>query len=247
MHPACSLVVAANRDEWFCRPTAPAAFWHDAPQVFGGRDLERGGAALGLTRHGRFAALTNFRDPRMQRPAAPSRGALVLEFLTGTQEPTEYLRQLNDSAALFNGFNLLVSDGEVVAYLSNREGVVRVLEPGIYGLSNGLLDDPWPKVVKGKALLARTLGEPLDVGGLLELLHDREQAPDETLPSTGVGLEWERKLSAMHIVAGEYGTRSATGLIVGQDGVVQLGERTYDATGCPTGTVLETFSLERSR
>jgi uncharacterized protein with NRDE domain len=244
-HPDYRLVVAANRDEWFRRPAAPAAFWPDAPDVFGGRDLEANGTWMGITRAGRFAALTNFRDPASNRPDAPSRGTLVREFLVGDASPEAYLGSLDEAAERFNGFSLLVGDGDVLLYYSNHRREILPLERGVYGLSNHLLDVPWPKVRDGKARLIERLNGSVDADGLLDVLGDARLAPDDQLPQTGVALEWERRLSALKIVTPEYGTRASTALLVAEDGEVTFVERSFDRSGAEAGTVRERFSLAR--
>jgi uncharacterized protein with NRDE domain len=244
--PHYRLVVAANRDEWFYRPTARAEFWPDAPEILAGRDLEQQGTWLGITRSGRFAALTNFRDPGSHRPDAPSRGALVSGFLRSSTRPAAYLNALRPGAADFNGFSLLVGDSESLCYFSNHEGLIRNMAPGVYGLSNGLLDVPWPKVRRGKELLERELKDCVNADALLASLDDRSAAPDSELPATGVTLEWERKLSSMHIVASGYGTRSSTVLLISAAGEVSFVERSFDADGHETGVVRERFLLQQS-
>jgi uncharacterized protein with NRDE domain len=244
-HPAYPLVVAANRDEWFRRPTVPAGFWPDAPEVFAGRDLEQHGTWLGITRHGRFAALTNYRDPGANRPEAPSRGALVSAFLRARLPPAEYLEHLRGDAARYNGFSLLAGDGATLCYFSNREGEIRSLAPGVYGLSNSLLDVPWPKVQSGKIRLAAALDGGPTATALLDLLDNTQFAPERELPNTGVGVDWERKLSSLRILADGYGTRSSTALLVGADGEVSFVERSFDEAGGETGIVRERFRLER--
>jgi len=244
-HPDYRLVVAANRDEWFSRPTAAAGFWPDAPEVFAGRDLAQAGTWLGVTRGGRFAALTNFRDPASSRPDAPSRGALVSAFLRGRLAPAEYLEGVRGDAARYNGFSLLAGDGDSLAYFSNRADAVRELAPGIYGLSNALLDEPWPKVASGKALLGATLGGCPNAERLLAILDDTELAPEASLPETGVGRGWERRLSARRIVGDGYGTRSSTALLVGTDGEVSFVERSFGEDGADAGVVRERFRLDR--
>jgi uncharacterized protein with NRDE domain len=242
-HPAYRLVVAANRDEWFRRPTATAAFWPDAPHVLAGRDLEANGTWLGVTRTGRFAALTNFRDAENRRTDLPSRGALVSDFLTSEVAPEAYLRALRAEAGRYNGFSLLVADAGSMRYFSNRENDVRELPAGVYGLSNHLLDAPWPKVRAGKARLSAQLDGALSAERLLEILDDTHPAPDDELPRTGVSLDWERQLSPLRIRAGEYGTRSSTVLLISTEGEVSYLERSFDPTGVESGLVHERFRI----
>lgn len=229
-HPQHRLVLVANRDEFYERPTAPAAFWEDASGVLAGRDLKSGGTWLGVSRSGGLAALTNFREPGNEDAWRPSRGVLVANFLRGDKPPEAYLAHMQRKADLFNGFNLIVGDAATLYYFSNREGVIRRLGAGVYGISNHLLDTPWPKVTAGKAHLRRLLadGAPIDPETLLDLVADPATAPDEALPDTGVGLEWERVLSAMFIQSPIYGTRTTTALLFDYDGQVTFVERTYD-------------------
>lgn len=244
-HPRYHLVVAANRDEFFKRPTAQAAWWDESPDLLAGRDLEAGGTWLGMTRNGRFAALTNFRDPPSHRSDAPSRGALVTGFLTGHAAPADYLASLQPEAQRYNGFNLLTADrGSLYGYC-NRGGGVQALAAGLHGISNGLLDEPWPKVTQGCAALGVALaGSEPTVEGLFELLADRTQAPDETLPDTGIARDWERLLSARFIAAPGYGTRCSTVVLWGVDGQIRFMERSYDDRGDVTGTVDVTFAVD---
>jgi uncharacterized protein with NRDE domain len=231
VHKRYSLVVAANRDEWRERPTARLHWWGSEPDVsdsadklirryrFGldagnrdilaGRDLKDGGTWMGTTGSGRFAAVTNFRDPRNVKPGAPSRGKLVSDFLSSERTATEYADELASQSAAFNGFNLLVGDGASLCFVSNRASSAQVLEPGVYGLSNGLLDEAWPKVEHAKSRLATALPALPDEAALWHLLGDDAAAPDEALPDTGVGLEWERILSPALIKTERYGTRSS--------------------------------------
>jgi uncharacterized protein with NRDE domain len=235
VHPEYPLIVAANRDEFYQRPTAPADLWPDAPAVLAGRDLLAGGTWLGVDRQGRFAAVTNFRQGRRE-PAAPrSRGQLVSEFLTSLQQPDEYLPRVQREAALYNGFNLLAGDARRLVYFSNREGRRRVLPPGIYGLSNHLLDTPWPKVASGKDALQALVhrGRPDLVDSLLELLSDPTRPADALLPRTGIGQDWERLLSSAFIATDDYGTRSSTVVLVGREGGVTFAERSFGAGGVP--------------
>lgn len=221
-------VFAANRDEFYDRPATPVAFWDDAPQVLAGRDLQGGGTWCGLTRTGRFAALTNYRDLRHLKPDAPSRGALVADFLRGTDPPEAYLHALAAHADRYNGFNLLAGDAGGLWYFSNYEHRVRCLPPGLYGLSNHLLDTPWPKVTTGKAALAAVLENgTVAPEPLFDLLADPSVYPDDQLPDTGIGLAWERTLSARFIASPRYGTRCSTVLLVNAQGQAHLVERTW--------------------
>lgn len=241
-HPDYPLVVAANRDEFFSRPSARAEFWREAPHVLAGRDLEAGGTWLGATRTQRFAALTNYREGGRVLTDARSRGALVADFLTGSVAPAEYLAQVAANAADYNGFNLFVGDGRRLAYFSNRnDGQPHWLTPGIYGLSNHLLDTPWPKLASARSTFADALASLPERAPFFGLLADREIVPDTHLPETGVALEWERILSAIFVTSEGYGTRASTLLIRQRDGPTTLIERSFDARGQAIGEVCETF------
>ena len=227
-HPKYSLVVAANRDEYFARPTAPAQYWPDYPQILAGRDLKELGTWMGITVHGQFSALTNYRDPRRHSPEALSRGHLVGDFLRGQQSPAEYLESVAKQASQYNGFNLLVGDKRSLWYYANRQGKLQQLEPGIYGMSNHLLNTPWPKLEQGRQQLAQCLAQPnVSDEDLWAILTNRQKPADDTLPDTGVGLEWERTLSSAFIESPEYGTRSSTILLIGRDDSVRFVERLY--------------------
>lgn len=225
-HPDYPWVIAANRDEFFARPTAAAGFWQEAPQVLAGRDLQAGGTWLGITRSGRFAALTNYRDPAQNRQL-PSRGALVADFLTGSETPEDYLARIAASGINYNGYNLLLGDGQSLWWASNVTGETRLLLPGIYGVSNGLLDTSWPKVDAGKTALTRAIDCLPDNQALFDLLQNDAIHPDEHLPSTGVPQEWERLLSAAFVKSPAYGTRSSTVLYQQHDGWLTFDEQTW--------------------
>ena len=227
VHPDYPLVVAANRDEFFARPTAPAAFWKDTPQLLAGRDLEAGGTWMGVTRSGRFAALTNFRDPAQNRSGAPSRGGLVADFLAGDESPQAYLERIALRGSQCNGYNLLVSEGETLWWSSNMAGAPRPLQAGVYGISNHLLDTPWPKVGAGKTALALALDGLPDDQALFDLLRDDGIHSDEHLPQTGIPLDWERLLSAAFVKSPDYGTRGSTVLYIGRDGWTSFDEQTW--------------------
>jgi uncharacterized protein with NRDE domain len=240
-HPDYPLVVAANRDEFFARPSAPAGLWPDAPEILAGRDLEAGGTWLGVSRQQRFAALTNFREGGRQLVDAPSRGALVTDFLAAKDDPVTFLETLTRRRADFNGFNLFVGDGQRLGYYSNRGPEPRCLAPGIYGLSNHLLDTPWPKLASAKMAFARALEHLPDSARFFQLLADQEIVADTHLPETGVPLEWERILSAIFVSSPEYGTRASTLLTVHRTGRVNLVERSFGRNAVPLGEVSETF------
>ena len=212
--PGLPLIAAANRDEFYDRPAAPAGWWEDHPQVFAGRDLRGGGTWLGVTRAGRFGALTNIRAPGERREGAPSRGALVADFLAGDDTPQAYVERLRAAGDDFNGFNLLIGDGQTMIWYSNREHDDprngKPLAPGIYGLSNDRLDAPWPKVVRTKAQFASMLCMGAPEEAYFEMLSDTTRASDCRLPKTGVSLEMERLLSAVCIESPNYGTRVST-------------------------------------
>lgn len=239
------LVVAANRDEWRERPAEPAHWWPDHPEIFAGRDLQAGGTWMGITRGGRFAAVTNFRDPSDKRSTARSRGGLVTEFLLGADSPARFLSSLSARAREYNGFNLILGDRASLFYYGSREGEPRAIEPGVHGLSNHLLDEPWPKVVRGRSRMEAALSSPGadPTPALFDLLSDVGSAPDDELPNTGVGMAWERRLASALITGEEYGTRVSTVLTVAAPGSVTFEERGRAADGFVTGVVLEEFTL----
>ncbi|HET8834638.1 MAG TPA: NRDE family protein [Gemmatimonadales bacterium] len=245
-HPDYRLILAANRDEFYDRPTTPAGFWPDAPGVLAGRDLQAGGTWLGVDRALRFAAVTNYRQGQRE-PVARSRGFLVSEYLMGGRTPEDYVARVESDAAQYNGFNLLVGDARDARYFSNREGRARSLLPEVYGLSNHLLDTPWPKVASGKAALSQLVRESRGAGlvaGLFDLLADPTRAADEVLPETEVGREWERLLSAAFITSPHYGTRSSTVLLIGREKRVEFVERSFGVGGGLLGEVRYTFEAE---
>lgn len=247
VHPAYRLILAANRDEFYERPTAAAGFWPDAPEVLAGRDLLHGGTWLGVTRGGRFAAVTNYRDPAARLDGARSRGRLVADFLDGRESAAAYTRRLAARADDYNGFNLLAGDARELYYFSNRGGPSARLAPGVYGLSNALLDTPWPKVLRGKRALAELTeaGDALAPETVVEILLDRVRAADRELPDTGVGVEVERVLSPLFIVSPGYGTRCSTVVLAQRDGNLTFVERSFGA-GALTGEVRHEFNVNEA-
>jgi uncharacterized protein with NRDE domain len=228
IHPEFPLVIAANRDEFYSRPTETAKWWETEPGLLGGRDLIGGGSWFGVNRQGKFAAITNVREPERFNTEAPSRGPLVTDYLLDPIHPKEYFEKIRKSGKEYNGFNLLLGFHKDIYYFSNRSEDFEKLAPGVYGLSNHLLDTPWPKVEKGKTKLKKALGNgQIEPDQLFDDLLDKDQAPDKELPATGVPLEWERGLSAMFIELENYGTRCSTLLLRDRDDQIYFEERSY--------------------
>lgn len=233
------LLLLANRDEFYARPSAPAEWWVDAPGVWAGRDLREGGTWLGVTRTGRFAALTNYRDGRQPAANVRSRGELVAGFLTADTDPRHYAQEVMQRAGDYNGFNLVVGEvygaagrGPAIWYCGNQASVqaARSLPPGLYGLSNAVLDTPWPKLTRLKARLAG-VGQARDelVDACMAFLSDPTPADDTELPVTGVPTDWERALSSIFITSPTYGTRAQTVLRADADGCIEATERSYES------------------
>ena len=198
-HPRYPFVLAANRDEFYARPTQPLQVWPDAPHVLAGRDLEAGGTWLGITRNRRFAAITNVREGVQRTAAQRSRGELTRDFLLGKQSAAQYAQLAYADGEHYAGFNLLLGDGASIYYCSNRGETPRALDRGIYGLSNDSLDTQWPKVVGSKTELRELLEREPSPAALLRILADTHRPPDSELPDTGVGLDLERKFSTRFI------------------------------------------------
>lgn len=249
VHPVYALVLAANRDEYYDRLTAQASFWEDAPGLLAGRDLRAGGTWFGVTRRGRIAGITNYRDPAFCRDQAPSRGSLITDFLRGDAPADVFIERLAPRAAEYNGFNLVLGGLRGLYWYSNRGGDPLPLVPGVYGVSNRLLDTPWPKVVLGKERLVEAMarcGRREDlIEALLEVLSDRQPAREEELPETGAGPEWERILSPIFIESPSYGTRSSMVLLVDRTGGTHFVEKTHSPEQALDGRVVRhTFSMD---
>ena len=237
VHPGTPLIFAGNRDERHARPATAAGFWPDAPGLIAGRDLEAGGTWLGLTTAGRFAVVTNYREG-LNPPKAPrSRGELPTDFLKGDQHAAAYLADVQRRADEYAAFSLLCGDRDELFYFSNRGGAPAAVVPGIHGLSNHLLDTPWPKVTLSKERLALLLEQRVVTSeALFRLLRDTTPGADAALPDTGIGLELERRISPPFVLNPVYGTRCSTLLRLGDDGGADFAERRFDAAG----TELET-------
>ncbi len=232
-HPRYRFILAANRDEFYARPTAPAEFWTDAPTVLAGKDMERGGTWLGISTNGRFAAVTNYRDPSA-RAGTKSRGDLTKDFLLGAEKCENFLQKIAVVKSDYSGFNLLAGDFSAekseLFYLSNRRQTFEKLDAGIYGLSNALIDTNWQKLANGKAKFKEILQNSDEIAptDLFEIMANRDFAPDEKLPETGIGIERERILSPAFIKTEIYGTRCTTILLIGHNGEVDFLEKTFE-------------------
>jgi uncharacterized protein with NRDE domain len=249
-HPHYTVIVAANRDEFHARPTQPAHWWADdaGAAVLAGRDLEHGGTWLGLSRAGRWAFVTNVREPGRHDPRAPSRGALVPAVLRAAPPVVPSVESVVARAGACNGFNLLAGEGVEAAFGSNRRSLPHSLEAGLHGISNAHLDDPWPKVARVQAGVAAWIESAhRDLHPLFDVLADRAMAADGELPDTGIARERERLLSAPFIVSPEYGTRCSTLVAIARDGDARFIERSFDAKGHVAGDDREfAFSVARA-
>lgn len=248
-HPQYRLIVAANRDEAYRRPTRSAQFWKNKPNILAGKDLKSGGTWMGITRSGRFSAITNYRDPNITKTDPPSRGHLVLDYLKGTQRADEYLQAVNEKADQYMGFNLLTGTLDSLYYYSNQQQDIRELQPGTYGLSNHLLNTPWPKIQRAKSRLAELIQEDkVSEEKLFRLLADDVEAPDNQLPDTGIPLEIERKVSSVFIKGEDYGTRCSTILLIDRNyGVTFIERRFKENTMEVTEENRYSFSIQQQK
>jgi len=241
--PVYRLIVAGNRDEFHARPTRPAGWWPDKPDIIGGRDLHAGGTWLALHRNGRFATVTNYHDAKHEKARLRSRGHLVTDFVQSELTPANYLQQINGAA--YAGFSLLVADSQSLAYLSNRGTGMLELPAGVYGLSNATLDTPWSKVERSKTALATMLGEgKVNETELLRILGDRRKAPLTEVSDDQLPFSTAHALTAPFITLPDYGTRCSTVVLVKSDGTVRFVERRFDATGAVTGESTFSFAVD---
>lgn len=232
-HPQYKLIVAANRDEFYARPTAQAHFWEDKPYMLAGRDMVQFGTWLGVTKQGRFAALTNFRSAEQVNKDKVSRGQIVNHYLEGNMQPQAFLQSLQEKQDHYEGFNVIVGSPEELYYFSNRQSNVIEIVAGTHGLSNHLLNTPWPKVIKGKKNLREYVKNTkhVQVDALFNILSDTEQAHNN-LPDTGIEVELEKKLSPLFIEMPNYGTRSSSVLLIDKTDKLTFVERTYEMGAC---------------
>jgi len=244
-HLRYPLILAANRDEFYDRPTRESRFWDDHPNLLGGRDLLYGGTWMGITRAGRFAAVTNFRERARSLKHPLSRGLMTRDFLASRESPETFLKGIISREEEYNGFNLLLGDMASIIYYSNRNRKMKVLEPGIYGLSNHLMDTPWPKVVRTRQALAEIAAgtDPVNIDELFKVLYDRTPAADDELPDTGIEPELEKALSSPFIVTPAYGTRASSVLTLDADGQVKFAERSFTGPEDQGQTILHQFKI----
>jgi uncharacterized protein with NRDE domain len=241
-HADYPFIVIANRDEYYARPTRSAHWWDDA-DIFAGRDLEAGGTWLGVNRNGHFAAVTNVREPGSMSPGKKSRGELTRSYLSANQPAEEYLHQLAAHDQDYAGFNLLLAERQEMWFYSNRYHALRRVEPGIYGISNGDFDEPWPKLSSGKIELAHLLAGSINQARLMAILTDHETAQDHKLPATGVSLDIERLLSSRFIRSPGYGTRACSVVTIDADNRVGFSEQNYTDAEHSGDLVQEAFKI----
>lgn len=227
IHPKYKLILAANRDEFYNRPTAAAGFWKDHPEILGGRDLKAGGSWLTISKKGKIAAVTNFRDINSLVLNAYSRGEIPVNFLTSDKSPSQYIETLHSNLEKYNGFNVLLGTRGNMAHYSNHERKLNIIEPGIHGLSNALLNTNWPKVDRAKTKFQDIINNQFDYHDLIKMMGDTETAEDSVLPDTGVSQEWEKALSAMCIRTENYGTCCTTVITIDRLGKVEFTEKSF--------------------
>ena len=244
-HADYPLVVIANRDEYYARPTEYAHWWDDS-NIFAGRDLEAKGTWLGVNRRGHFAAVTNVREPGGMSAGKNSRGDLTRNYLAGNKDAETCLQQLSGHDQDYAGFNFLLGNLEGLWFYSNRDHRIQTIEPGVYGISNGRFDEPWPKLSSGKLELEAMLKTTFDGDQLMEILTDHRVAADHELPSTGVSIDIERLLSSRFIRSPDYGTRACSVVLMHKDGRISFREQNFTAAGPDGKPVHESFNTEIS-
>lgn len=242
-HADYPFILIANRDEFYERPSSAAHFWPEHETMLAGKDLKAGGTWLGVTTRGRFAALTNYRDLNNLAPLARSRGELPIGFLTSRVAPEDYLENLKNKADQYNGFNLLTYADKHAFHFSNYQGDVNPLPDGIHGLSNALLDTPWPKVEKVKGAFKEALFSDISEENFLQILADQSVAEDDDLPQTGLPYALEKAVSAVCIRTENYGTCCSTIVMISRGGLLTFIEKSYAVGGRPAGIKRFSFKL----
>lgn len=228
-HPDFPIIIIANRDEFYERPTEAVHFWQDSPHILAGRDLRMNGSWLGVSKSGRFAAITNYRDPNRPETGQLSRGTILQSFLNTEQTSADFVEELRGNKDLYGGFNVLLYDGKQMQHYNNVFDEHTVVPPGVHSISNATLNTPWPKVTFAAKVLQQAVDdETIETNQLISLLANHETAPDDSLPDTGVGIYLERALSASFVQLANYGTRCSTALTISKNGYIHLQERTYE-------------------
>ncbi|MDJ0576031.1 MAG: NRDE family protein [Xenococcaceae cyanobacterium MO_234.B1] len=244
-NPDFPVILISNRDEYYNRPTKTCHFWDDYPNILGGRDLEFGGSWLAVNRDGSLALVTNYREPHLPNsPSYLSRGLIVKDFLLSS-EPEKFLKELKSNSDKYQGFNLIVSWELKLFYFSSISHCLIQLQAGLYGLSNHLLDTPWPKLKRAKEKFQALLSQkktPLRPEPIIELMNDSRRFPDDELPETGIGLELERFLSPIFLVGEQYGTRCTSLLQISRSGRIDFYEQNYDSNGSKRDYIHHYFS-----
>lgn len=245
VHPLYKLVLVANRDEFYERPTRKAQFWKKEkhPNLLAGKDLKANGTWLGITTSGKWGALTNYRDPTKIRENPPSRGNLVLNYLIQNTNPSTYLNEIRSNSTQFNGFNLLVGTLDALFHYSNIENKITQVTPGIHGVSNALFNTSWPKLDEAKKALHDVIKhQTLNTAALFDILKNEQKPPVGQLPKTGIPMEWEKAVSSIFIKTENYGTRCSTVLLIDNNNLGTFIEHRYEPN---TGSILEenTFKL----
>jgi uncharacterized protein with NRDE domain len=246
-HSQYPVIFAANRDEHYRRSSREAQFWDENPNILAGRDLKAGGTWMGINKQGEFSAITNYRDPAIEKENPPSRGKLVLDFLQTDEHAQAYLSALQSRADQYMGFSLLAGSLDQLGYYSNQQNDIHFLDSGLYGLSNHLLETPWPKVRLAKRKLQELMNDhSISPGSIFELLADDREAPEKELPDTGIPLEVEKKVSPIFIKSDGYGTRCSTVLLIDHHGEVTFAERRFKAGSMEAKEENRyTFSIEK--
>lgn len=243
-HSQYPFILIANRDESYDRPTAKATFWDDAPDILAGRDLLSKGTWLGITKQGKIAAITNYRNPSLPETGTYSRGKIPVDFLNNEINPTHFLSSLQEDKSLYSGYNAIFGDYQRLYTYNNFYNSSEQLESGIHSLSNDKLNIPWPKVLKAKGLLQSYLENNQNISSesLFRILQNADKPSDQDLPDTGIGIHLERELSSMFIDTGNYGTRASTIILVDKKSNVTFFERTYHQ-GKPIEDINYHFSI----
>lgn len=246
-HPHYKLIIAANRDEFYGRPTAKAQYWDNHPNILAGRDLLKYGTWLGITKQGRFAALTNYRNPAHMNGDKNSRGEIISNYLQGHTSADAYIDELHQQREQYNGYNLLIGEPDNLLYYNNIEGKQEVISHGTHALSNHFLNTPWPKVINSKKMVHQYImtTDVVNPDKLFDILFNNEIAEDHQLPNTGIAFDLEQQLSPLFIRTPEYGTRCSTVILVNRQNKVQFIERTYD-NGAFSSEERFSFQIESS-